>query len=217
MFQQVAAQKSPDYLERFLSYCQYANYRAKATMVNPGTPADTLYYIVEGSVSIILNDEDGHEMILAYGNAGEFLGEMGVFVPQPERNVIIRTRVPCKIAKISYQKFHELIAGPLAGESKELLLLLGEQISRRLMHSHVKVRHMTFLDAAEHILKTLKNLCKEPDAITHPDGMQIKITRQDIGKMVGCSRETAGRMLKLLEEGGEIAVSGKTIVVHGTR
>jgi CRP/FNR family cyclic AMP-dependent transcriptional regulator len=36
--------------------------------------------------------------------------------------------------------------------------------------------------------------------------------------MVGCSRETAGRVLKMMEETGQIAVEGKkTIVVYGAR
>ena len=54
---------------------------------------------------------------------------------------------------------------------------------------------------------------REPDAITHPDGMQIKITRQEIAKIVGCSREMVGRVLKELEEQGLITAHGKTIVV----
>ena len=53
--------------------------------------------------------------------------------------------------------------------------------------------------------------------MTHPDGMQIKITRQELGKIVGCSREMAGRVLKNLEEDGLVSVSGKTMVVYGTR
>jgi len=47
--------------------------------------------------------------------------------------------------------------------------------------------------------------------------MQIRITRQDIGRMVGCSREMAGRVLKSLEHQGFLSVSGKTIVVFNTR
>ena len=53
--------------------------------------------------------------------------------------------------------------------------------------------------------------------MTHPDGMQIKITRQEIGRIVGCSREMVGRVLKSLEEQGLVQVSGKTMVVFGTR
>ena len=61
----------------------------------------------------------------------------------------------------------------------------------------------------------LLDLCKEPDAMTHPDGMQIRITRQELGRIVGCSREMVGRVLKTLEEQHLISVSGKTIVVFG--
>jgi|TARA_B110000196_G_C21008045_1_gene596416 CRP/FNR family cyclic AMP-dependent transcriptional regulator len=53
--------------------------------------------------------------------------------------------------------------------------------------------------------------------MTHPDGMQIKITRQEIGRIVGCSREMVGRVLKTLEDQGPVSVKGKTIVVFGTR
>jgi CRP/FNR family cyclic AMP-dependent transcriptional regulator len=47
--------------------------------------------------------------------------------------------------------------------------------------------------------------------------MQIKITRQEIGRIVGCSREMVGRVLKALEEQGLVNVKGKTMVVFGTR
>ncbi len=53
--------------------------------------------------------------------------------------------------------------------------------------------------------------------MTHPDGMQIKITRQEIGRIVGCSREMVGRVLKTLEDQGLVPVKGKTMVVYGTR
>ena len=53
--------------------------------------------------------------------------------------------------------------------------------------------------------------------MTHPDGMQIKITRQDLGKISNCSREMVGRILKDMERQGLVRVSGKTIVIYGTR
>jgi CRP/FNR family cyclic AMP-dependent transcriptional regulator len=53
--------------------------------------------------------------------------------------------------------------------------------------------------------------------MTHPEGTQIRISRQELSRIVGCSREMAGRVLKQLETDGGIDVSGKTIVVKGTR
>jgi CRP/FNR family cyclic AMP-dependent transcriptional regulator len=61
------------------------------------------------------------------------------------------------------------------------------------------------------------DLCREPDAMTHPDGMQIKVSRQELSRLVGCSREMAGRVLKVLEEQGLVRANGKTIVVFNAR
>ena len=72
-------------------------------------------------------------------------------------------------------------------------------------------------DVTGRVARTLLDLCKQPDAMTHPDGMQIKITRQEIGRIVGCSREMVGRVLKSLESQGLVYVKGKTMVVFGTR
>jgi CRP/FNR family cyclic AMP-dependent transcriptional regulator len=76
---------------------------------------------------------------------------------------------------------------------------------------------LAFLDVTGRVARTLLDLCKEPDAMTHPDGMQIKITRQEIGRIVDCSREMVGRVLKDLEERELVSVAGKTMVVFGTR
>ena len=87
----------------------------------------------------------------------------------------------------------------------------------RLMQTSLKVGHLAFYDVTGRIARTLLDLCQEPDAMTHPDGMQIKVTRQELGRIVGCSREMVSRVLKNLEEQDLIAVKGKTIVVHGAR
>jgi len=53
--------------------------------------------------------------------------------------------------------------------------------------------------------------------MTHPEGMQIKVSRQELSRLVGCSREMAGRVLKVLEDQRLLRATGKTIVVFGAR
>ena len=97
------------------------------------------------------------------------------------------------------------------------MFTIGKQMAHRLRNTTRKVGDLAFYDVTGRIARTLIDLSKEPDAMTHPDGMQIKITRQEIGRIVNCSREMAGRVLKTLEEQELVSVSGKTIVVFGTR
>ncbi len=209
--------KPPEYLEPFLSYCHRRRYPNKTDIIRPGDPADALYYLIDGSVSTMYEDDDGREIVLAYVNKGEFIGEMGFFMSEPTRSVLVRTRSEVHLAEISYSRFDQLLDNELRDHAKALLLALGAQITGRLVKTSEKVGHLAFWDVTGRIAGTLLNLCKEPDALTHPDGMQISITRQEIGRIVGCSREMAGRVLKNLEEQGLIRVKGKTIVVFGTR
>ncbi len=207
----------PEYLQPFLSFCHRRRYPAKTEIIRPGDPADVLYYIIEGSVTIIIEDEDGREIILTYLNKGEFIGEMGLFIPQALRSVLVRTRSECVLAEISYSRLEQLFDTDLKQHARQILYAFGAQMTERLLHTSHKVGHLAFLDVTGRIAGTLLELCKQPDAMTHPDGMQIRITRQEIGRIVGCSREMAGRVLKTLEEQGLIHVKGKTIVVFGTR
>ena len=121
-------------------------------------------------------------------------------------------RSKCVIAEISYDQFRSIVS-----EDPAVMFLLTGQIFNRLRKTSLKVRDLIFLDVKGRIAHCLLELSKEPDAMTHPDGMQIKTTRQDIAKMVGCSREMAGRVLKELEDEDLISAHGKTVVVFGTR
>lgn len=209
--------REPTWLQPFLAMCHQHSYPKGTEIIHQGDPAESLYYLIHGSVSALIEDQDGHEIILAYINKGEFIGEMGLFLPQPKRSVVIRTRVDCQIAEISYKRLEQLLITDLNSHSKDILYAVGTQLSKRLLDTSVKVGHLAFLDVTGRVARTLLDLCKQPEAMTHPDGMQIRITRQEIGRIVGCSREMAGRVLKNLEDNGLIWVKGKTIVVFGTR
>ncbi|MGR9100704.1 MAG: cAMP-activated global transcriptional regulator CRP [Gammaproteobacteria bacterium] len=204
-------------LEQFLHFCHKKIYPAKATIIHPGDRGDRLYYIIEGSLSVCMADESEHEIVIAYLNKNEFIGEVGVFKGMEVREVAVKSRTRCQLAEIAYSRLHQLLKKELLEYAVDILYLLGEQLSSRLIVTSRKVRDLAFLDVEGRIARTLLNLCKEPDAMTHPDGMQLYITRQEIGRIVGCSREMAGRVLKELENKELISAHGKTIVVFGTR
>ena len=192
--------------------CLIHKYPSKSTLIHQGEKAETLYYIVKGSVAVLIKDEEGKEMILSYLNQGDFIGELGLFEEGQERSAWVRAKTACEVAEISYKKFRQLIQ-----VNPDILMRLSAQMARRLQVTSEKVGNLAFLDVTGRIAQTLLNLAKQPDAMTHPDGMQIKITRQEIGQIVGCSRETVGRILKMLEDQNLISAHGKTIVVYGTR
>lgn len=201
-------------LKAFLSLCHKRTYPAKAVIIRPGDLGDRLYYIVEGSVSIGMEDEDGHELVLAYLNRGDFIGEIGVFKNVEARQVTVKTRVRSLLAEIGYARLHQALRRELAEHAVEVLYLLGEQLAQRLLVTSRKFRDLAFLDVEGRIARALLDLCQQPEAMTHPEGIQLRVTRLEIGRMVGCSREMVGRILKEMELKGLLSAHGKTIVVY---
>lgn len=216
------AQQSPISLDRpsldkFLSYCTKRHYPSKSDIFKPGDPANTLYYVISGSVSIVSEEKDGHELVLSYINLGEFVGELGLFSPTEYRHVHLRARGQAEIAEIRYDKLMALFVQELAPECPKILYAIGSQMSKRLLSASRKASSLAFVDVTERIMRTVLELCYQPEAMTHPQGMQIKASRQELARLSGCSREMAGRALKDLEGQGRLTAKGKTIVVFGTR
>lgn len=198
-------------IERFLENCRHKRFRAKSSIIKEGDPSYDLFYVISGSVTVLTEDDKGREIVLTYLNPGDFFGEIGMF-DDDKRSAFVRARTNCEIAQMSYNKLKSLNS-----LFPELLIAIASQMAVRLRKTSRKVTDLAFTDVQGRVARTLLDLCKEPDAMTHPDGMQIRITRQELGRIVGCSREMVGRVLKHLEEQHLISVSGKTLVIFGAR
>ncbi len=195
----------------FLGAAHKRKYPRGSTIIYAGEASDSIYFITKGSVTVLVEDDTGREIIVAYLNEGNFFGEMAMF-REGTRTAWVKAKSDCEVAELSYQKFTELTY-----RDPGILFQVAAQLADSLTRTTQKVSDLAFLDVTGRVARTLLDLSTEPDAMTHPDGMQIKITRQEIGRIVGCSREMVGRVLKTLEDQGLVSVKGKTMVVYGTR
>jgi CRP/FNR family cyclic AMP-dependent transcriptional regulator len=202
-------------VEQFLSYCTRSTIPKKHLIVREGDPADTLYYLIEGSATVLMEDKEdpGHEIILAYLNQGEFIGELGLFFRTSSRSTMVRARSECVLAAIKYDDLSHLFQNELKDIHAQIMTSVGRQLAQRLLSTSRKVGQLAFLDVTGRVARTLIEMCEAPEAMSHPDGTQIHISRQEIARNVGCSREMAGRVLRSLADQGMIRARGMDIVV----
>lgn len=209
-----ATEKASPELSRFLDHCHIRKYKAKETIIDMLSPAyDSLYYIIKGSVAVIITDTDedggGRDIVLSYLNPGDFFGEMGLFGDENRPSASIVTKTEVVLATITYARFRQEVK-----TDPEIMFAIAAQLADRLRKTNRRLENLATVDVMGRVARTLRDLSEEPDAITHPDGKQIRITRQEISRIAGCSREMVGRMLKRLAEWNMIYVKGKTIVVY---
>ena len=202
----------PD-VEAFLDHCDRHNFKARSVLVRAGDPSESFFFVLDGTLSISIKDEEEQDLILNYANAGDFFGEVGLFKEEvKDRYASVQAKTDCEVAEIRYDRFRDIM-----NDFPHILIAIGSQMADRLTDASRRLHDMAFVDARGRISNALLELCEQPAAMTHPDGMQIKVSRQELARIAGCSREVAGRMLKQLENDGLVEVSGHTIVVRGTR
>lgn len=196
-------------IQTFIAQAHKRSYPPKHTILHAGDTPTTLYLILEGSVSILLEDKDGREIVLAYLGPGDFFGEMCLFPEQKSRTAIVRTRSqPTLVAEATYAAFRTF-----ASQHHEIMYEIAGQLAARLRDTSQRLGDLAFLDVAGRLAHILLDLSKKPDATDHPRGKVVRISRQELARNAGCSREMAGRVLKKLEEDGLVVSQGRNIVV----
>lgn len=197
-------------IRAFIAKAHKRSLAPKYTLIHAGDRPDALYLVLEGSVSVMLEDNDGREMVLAYLSPGEFFGESCLFPDPSGRGTIVRTRGATLLAEMSRSAVQGFIA-----ETPEFLLELAGQLSRRLQDVNQRLANLTFLDVTGRLAHTLLDLSRKPDALPHPRGVIVRISRMELARHIGCSREMAGRALKKLRNDGLVNDQGRNILIFG--
>ncbi len=204
--------QAPPPIQRMLAVCRFQQYRPKQLILNQGAESTDVYYVLKGSVSVETYDEEGRRLVLHYIRAGEFFGEMALFDDAPRRSATIVARSHCEVAAVELARFRTLV-----DEDPELLREVALQLAIRLKKTSEKLGNLAFLDVTGRVARALIDLADDDEAMTHPDGKLVRITREELGRLVNCSREVAGHVLHILEEDGLIHLEGRAIVVHPYR
>ncbi|MFT4564829.1 MAG: CRP/FNR family cyclic AMP-dependent transcriptional regulator, partial [Gammaproteobacteria bacterium] len=139
-----------DAIQRFLEHCHRKQYPAKSTIIRQGDPSHELFYIIKGSVTVMLEDEEGRELVLAYLNPGDFFGEIGLFNEHVNRSALVRAKTSCEVAQISYEKLKSM-----STVFPDLLFAISSQLANRLRKMNRKVGDLAFMDVSGRVARSL--------------------------------------------------------------
>ena len=181
-------------------------YSRHRTIVHAGDSTDSLFVIVRGSVKVLSRDAEGREVILSFLGEGECFGEMGLIDGSP-RSADVVAFDPCELLEISRTDFTQALT-----ENPDLCLNIMRSLVTRLRQANWKIESLALMDVFGRVAKLLLDLSEEVD------GQRLirrKVTKQDMAKMVGASREMVTRVMKDLESSGYIRVDNGVVVITG--
>ena len=95
-------------ISQFLEHCDIQTYSTKQLIIREGDPSNDLYYIISGSVTVVIEDTKGNEFVLAYLNPGEFFGEIAL-IQNIRRTATIFSITNCRLLVLEAVDFHRLV------------------------------------------------------------------------------------------------------------
>jgi len=137
--------------------------------------------------------------------AGAIFGEIAVLDGLP-RTADAMAMTDCELLAIERRDFLSLIR-----ERPEFSLKLIEVLCRRLRQTTEHLEDMMFLDLRSRLAKAL--LQRYEDVKSTSGRSKIALTQRNLGEMIGMSRESTNKQLRVWERQNVIAIERGGIVI----
>lgn len=170
-------------------------YKRGELVVEQGGKTDEMIILLSGRARVLTSDHRGREVILATLKPGDCIGEMSM-IDNGLHSATVRTEVQCDALVLSRGFLERCLP-----ERTSLSFAIMHGLVGRLRQANRQIESLALLHVYERVLRALLNM-SEAD-----NGQQIirrRVSRQDLAKLVGASREMVSRVMKSLEERGSI-------------
>ena len=181
------------------------SYARGAQILGAGDPTDSLYILISGRIKVLMSDLDGKEVILSILEQNEFFGEMGLIDNSP-RSANVVALEPCELICISKSDFKRCLA-----DNFEMAMTVMRGLVKRLRDADKQIGSLALMDVFGRVARLLLESAED---INGEKVLTKKLSKQDIARMIGASREMVSRVMKHLQEVGYIEMRGDTMVIR---
>lgn len=173
-----------------------SRFKRGESIVEQGKKSDALSIILTGRARVVTTDARGREVILATMHPGDYVGEMSLIDNEPH-SATVRAEIQTDALVLGRLEFARCLP-----ENSSMAYAVMKGLVQRLRHADRKIESLALMDVYGRVARALLEF-----AVVDAQGNSVirdKVSRQDLAKMVGASREMVSRVMKDLEERGFI-------------
>ena len=188
----------------------YATYPEGSTFLLRDRPVEGVFLLLEGSAKLSISSSRGATIILGIAQPGEVLGLSAAIAGTPSE-ITAETMVPSRLCFIHRDDFLRTLN--LNGES---CLQVVELISRQLREAFELIRIIGGAQSARKKLAALLLNWATSRGTSTEQGIEIELhlTEEEIGQMIGSSRGTVSRLLAAMKRDQILSVNGSAFCIR---
>jgi CRP/FNR family cyclic AMP-dependent transcriptional regulator len=158
--------------------------------------SDELFILLAGRVRVVSSDKSGRQLVLNKLRTGEILDEMSLIDDLPHSATAL-AEIPTDVLTLRRPDFQRCLQ-----ENRHVAHAVMTRLVQRLRQADRKIESLALVDVHGRVGRALVEHAAPSD-----DGCMVileRISRQDLARMVGASREMVSRVMKDLEARGFI-------------
>ena len=184
------------------------SYPTGAVLFAEGQSPRGVFLVRGGRVKLSICGSDGRTLILRIVEAGSPLGIAAV-VSGRQYEATAETQEPCEISFLRHSDLLRLMR--LHGE---LALWVTQHISQDYASTCREIRDLMLSDSAsEKLARLMVGWLDQNAKSRNPTQVKLALTHEEIGQMIGSSRETVSRLFAGFKKQHLIQQSGSTLVI----
>jgi CRP-like cAMP-binding protein len=179
----------PDALDQLCRYAKHITLKRGATVFSKGDPGNSLFAVISGTVKISISSADGRSAILNLIGAGEIFGDIALLDGLP-RTADATANTNCEMFVIDRREFI-----PFVRSQPALAMKFIELLCTRLRQTSDQVEQVILQNLPGRLASALIRLTGKHKL--GPGSRTIAITQQEISEMVGMTRESINKQLRV--------------------
>jgi CRP/FNR family transcriptional regulator, cyclic AMP receptor protein len=199
---------SPLHLDRLCACIVTKSVKRGTSICAKGDPGTSLFAIGSGTVRISVPSVEGKDAVFDVLGKGSIVGEIALLDGNP-RTADVTAVSDCELYVIERRDFL-----PLMREEPEIALRLIEILCSRLRRTTEQAEEVMFLDLPSRLAKALMRLVGSATGDSSGAGeRKISITQKDLGNIIGMSRESTNKQLRMWEDKKWLRLERNAVVI----
>jgi CRP/FNR family transcriptional regulator, cyclic AMP receptor protein len=202
----------PEALDQLCRYAKHSTLKRGTTIFSRGDFGNSLFAVISGTVKMSISSAEGRSAIFNLIGPGEIFGEIALLDGLP-RTADATANTNCEIFVIDRREFL-----PFVRSQPALAMKFIELLCTRLRWTSDQVEQVILQNLPGRLASALLRLT-EKHALA-PEGRSIAITQQEISEMVGMTRESINKQLRVwaarnwvrLEHGAIVVLNAESLL-----
>ena len=195
-------------LDRLIQATTTRRLASKEVLFRKGDPGNQLFGVLTGSLKVTGVGTDGKDVVFRLMRPGEVVGEIALLDGEP------RSATVAAVEAATLVTLHRRDFVPFLEQHPRAAIRLAAVMAERVRRLSERAEDRQTMSLPARLAKRLLALAEEHGARPVVGGpVEIRLSQQDLADLVGTTRESVNKQLRIWEDGGIVGLGrGRTVL-----